>query len=465
MNQHGAMTDTMSEKGAARCPGPSMADLLHGDHTGAPEVLLRQSYEFLGDDDISFESYTSPAYAAAEHERMWSRVWQWACREEHLPSPGSYVVYDIGDRSALVIRGDDGQIRAFNNFCLHRGTQLKPSMTSGRSLQVRCPFHGWTWSPTGQLVDLPCRWDFPHVTDEAFALPELKVDAWGGFVFVNFDPDAAPLHEYLGVLPEHFATWDLADRYVEAHARKLLPANWKAAMTAFLEAYHVLETHSQAVANTGDANAQYDVFPPHVSRFIHSTASPSPHLTTQPSEQETLERLLARKFPDRADVPVVPDGETARDVYARYVQALFAEAYHRDFSHLSVSETIDSIEYFLFPNMFVFPGLALAMAYRFRPNGTDPDSCWFDLLMLRPKPLDRPAPKPPMPTVLGIEDSYTTVPGLDPSLGQVYDQDTANLAAQTRGFKGSVKRAQTLGNYQEIRARHLHQTVDHYVKL
>jgi phenylpropionate dioxygenase-like ring-hydroxylating dioxygenase large terminal subunit len=461
------VTDTrLPNPGFARCPAPSTKELLQRDRGGAPAPLLEESYEFRGDADIPYESYTSRDYARLEQERLFPRVWQWACREDHLPNPGMYYIYDVANMSAIVVRTEDGTIKAYDNFCQHRGTQLKPTATVGKTKQFRCPFHGWTWNLEGQLTDLPCRWDFPHVSDESAALPELQVDTWGGFVFVNFDPNAAPLHDYLGVLPRHFATWDLADRYVEVHARKRLPCNWKAGMAAFLEAYHVLETHPEGIRTTGDANAQYDVFGENVSRFIHTVGTKSPHVAQEFTEQELLDLLLQRKFPGTADKPVVPPGSVARDVYAGYLQNMMSERFGRDFSHLSNSETMDSIEYFLFPNAFFFPGLQLSMVYRFRPDITDPDNpdfCTFDLLIMRPKPIDRPAPKPAVVFDLDVNDSYKLTPGIDQGLGFVYDQDTNNLAAQTRGFKGSRKRGQTLGNYQEIRARHLHQTVDRYI--
>jgi phenylpropionate dioxygenase-like ring-hydroxylating dioxygenase large terminal subunit len=453
--------ERMPAPGEARCPGPSTTDLYRLDRTGAPEPLLAESYAFEGDEDLSFTDYTSKTYLQLEYERLWSRVWQWACREEHIPNVGDYHVYDIGDRSVIVTRTADG-IKAYNNFCLHRGTQLRPSGTAGATKQFRCPFHGWTWSLEGKLTFLPCEWDFPHVKQEEYDLPEVKVGLWGGFVFINFDPNCAPLEEFLGVLPEHFKNWDLSDRYIEVHARKKLPCNWKAAMEAFLEAYHVLETHSQGVMTTGDANANYDVFGENVTRFMHTTAYPSPHLEKRPTEDEILDALFARKAPGQ-ERPQRPEGWTARDVYAKYIQGVFAEKYGRDFSHLSNAETIDSIEYFLFPNAFFFPGLAIPLVYRFRPNGDDPDSCTFDLIFLRPKPLDGPAPFPPEPYDVSIDESYKIVPNIDQSLAHVYDQDTANLAAQTRGFKGSMKRAQTLGNYQEVRIRHLHNLVKWYV--
>ena len=136
---------------------------------------------------------------------------------------------------------------------------------------------------------------------EAYELPQLRTGLWGGFVFVNFD-DCDPallapsLEEYLGVIPEHFANWNLADRYVEVHVRKRLPANWKASAEAFLEAYHILETHSQSIYTAGDANAQYDVFGDNVSRFIHTIGTTSPHVpeAKRPTEQGILDMLMAR---------------------------------------------------------------------------------------------------------------------------------------------------------------------------
>tara|TARA_B110000438_G_scaffold275251_1_gene296068 strand:- start:219 stop:740 length:522 start_codon:yes stop_codon:yes gene_type:complete len=161
-------------------------------------------------------------------------------------------------------------------------------------------------------------------------------------------------------------------------------------------------------------------------------------------------------------VPELPEGIKARDFYAQYLQKEYGEKYDKGFSHLTTSETIDSIEYFLFPNAFFFPGLSLPMVYRFRPDPVDPDTCIFDLLFLRPKPENGLAPKPPEPIKLRVEDSYTSVSSVG-SLGAVYDQDTSNLSAQTRGFKASRKNGQTLGNYQEIRIRHFQMKVDEYL--
>ena len=455
---------TNLKPGEARCPDhPSTKELVKNDATGAPDPILEESYQFLGDEDISFEEYMSDDYAETEYNHMWSKVWQWACHVDHIPKEGDYYVYDVGHLSALIVRTKNDKIKAYYNSCLHRGTQLKPANSSGVCKEIRCPFHGWTWSTEGKLEFLPCDWDFPHVNKEEYNLPELQVDTWSGFVFINFDQKANPLKDYLGVLPDHFKNWALDNRYIETHVVKKLPANWKACAEAFLEAYHVLETHSEGIYTAGDANADYDIFGDHVTRFVHTIGYTSPHIKGEdrPDEQGILDILLGRRLGDDTGKVKVSQGRTAREIYAEIVQKEMSEKYNQDFSHLTVTETIDSIEYFLFPNAFFFPGLQLPMVYRFRPHGTD--GAIFDLLFLRPKQPDGKFPPPPEPHYLEVDESYTTVPGTG-FLGAVYDQDTNNLLSQTRGFKASFKGAQTLGNYQESRARHLHMMVNKYLE-
>ena len=125
------------------------------------------------------------------------------------------------------------------------------------------------------MIDQPCDWDFPHTKDKDFSLPEVKLGRWGGFVFINMDDDCEPLEDYLGVLPAQFESWPLEDRFMSANVRRYLPCNWKVAQEAFIESYHVVETHSQATPMTGDANTQYDVWGDNVSRLYTLNASPA----------------------------------------------------------------------------------------------------------------------------------------------------------------------------------------------
>ncbi len=445
--------------GESRCPGPSTRDIILSDGWKVPDALVEEAYSYLGSENIPYERYTSAKFFQLEMEKLWPKVWQWVCREENIPEAGDYITYDIGPYSFLVTRLEGGQIKAYYNTCLHRGTQLRESNSQGSAREFKCPFHGWTWSLEGELKNIPCRWDFPHVRDEDFKLPEVKVARWGGFVFINMDPEARPLEEFLGVLPEHFRDgWDLSQRYTVLHLQKELPTNWKAATEAFLEAYHVVETHAQGLATAGDANAQYDVFGDHVTRFIHTIGFPSPHYTTPQTQTEILEKMRAAPAGTK-----VPEGRTARSVAAAHLRQTLGGDWGVDLSSYSDSEMLDSIEYHLFPNMCLFPGVSLPMIYRFRPIGNDPGRTLFDLVFLRPLAPGMKRPDAPEPVPVGVNDSYATAPGMDPGLGAVYDQDTNNLALQYRGFQASKKAGQTLGNYQEVRIRKFHQTIDGYL--
>ncbi|GGC37087.1 hypothetical protein GCM10011371_25650 [Novosphingobium marinum] len=453
-----AEADAVASREKSRCPGPSTAEIIRADGDNAPEKLLRESPLDLGDSPIPYERYTSREFHEREMDRMWSRTWQWACREEQAPEVGDYVVYDIGPWSVIVVRSGPDEFRAFHNSCAHRATQLRPPESMGSAPLLRCPYHGWTYGLDGKLETVPCRWDFPHVGDRHNLSP-VRCERWGGFVFVNLDSEAAPLSEYLGALPEHLRDgWDLSRRYTTLHIQKELPGNWKAAIEAFLEAYHVVETHADFLPVVCDANAQYDVFGDHVSRFVHTQGVPSPHYLQEQTQQEILERMLVAPKGTQ-----VPEGSTARAVAASSLKASLSEAWHVDLSGYSTSEMLDSIEYFLFPNACFFPGVTLPMVYRFRPLGDRHDRTLFDLLFLRPTGPREGALEPVEPVRIGIGQSFAEVPGMDPTLAHVYDQDTDNLAAQWRGMVAAPRKGQTLGNYQEIRVRHLHHTLDKYL--
>ena len=129
--------------GQARCPAISTQEIIAADKVAAPGWVRSESYEYLGSEDISKDRYIYPAFARKEFDSLWTRTWQFACREEHIPEVGDYYVYDIGPYSFIVTRVADDEVRAYFNACLHRGTKLRPSGTSGFASQFKCPFHGW----------------------------------------------------------------------------------------------------------------------------------------------------------------------------------------------------------------------------------------------------------------------------------------------------------------------------------
>ena len=425
-----------------------------------------EAYRHLGYEDIPFERYINPEFFKAEMDNMWTKVWQWACREENIQEVGDYIVYDIGKYSIIVMRSSANEIKAFYNSCMHRGTKLKHSGTSGHSQEISCPYHGWSWNLNGSLREIPNQWDFSHVDEDKFNLREVLVDTWGGFVFINMDTAAPSLHEYLGETIDHFKNWGMENRYTSIHIQKELPCNWKAAMEAFMENYHTRVVHPQLLITSSGASTQYDLFGDHLSRFIGLTAVPDPDFERELTEDEKLETMLVGDKSLAKEGPKIKDGETARRTMANYLRKHFDKTLDVEFdAGLTDSEIIDTIEYTLFPNAFFFPGFSLPMVYRFRPIGTDPDRSLFDLLYLRPIPRSGEHPGSSEPVRIGVADSYADVPGMDPSMGHVYDQDTDNLDLQQQGFHTADKVGGTMGNYQEIRIRHFHQTLDKYLGL
>ena len=453
-----------TQRGQARASGATVADTLAADGHRAPAPLLDSCYEFLGDEDIAYQRYTSQAFFDREVGQLWSRTWQWACREEHLPDVGDTYVYDVGPYSVIVVRSGENTIQAFLNSCTHRGTRILAGEGSGYSPAFTCPFHGWSWQLDGAIKNIPARWDFPHVCNQQHDLQAVKCERWGGFVFINMDPQAKPLADYLDVLPEHFTHFPLEQRRIKLHVQKKLPANWKAAQEAFMEAYHNFETHN----SPNGGNTQYDIFGKYVSRFIHNIGNYSAEsLADYPGDKWRKPRLtenevLAMLGVFQLEHEQVPEGETARAIAAEDLRRRLGEELGIDLSQVSECLMLDSIEYHLFPNMFFFPGINIPMAYRFRPNGSDVDSSIFDLLILEPLPAGASHPEPPEPVQLEVEQSYTEVEGMG-WLGAVYDEDTGNLAMQQQGFKTSRKPGLTLGNYQEARIRRVHMTLDDFL--
>ncbi|HEY6132007.1 MAG TPA: aromatic ring-hydroxylating dioxygenase subunit alpha, partial [Halioglobus sp.] len=320
-------------KGEARYPGaPSTQDIIARDRVEAPGWVRSESYQFLGDEDLSNDRYIDPAFAKKEYDNLWTRTWQFACREEHIPEVGDYYVYDIGRHSFIITRVAADDIRAYYNACLHRGTMLRAPGTDGNTTEFKCSFHGWSWNLDGTHKESVCKWDFPHVDPKKFSLPQARVELLGGFVFINMDPKAPTLADYLG--PEfmaHIKQWNLEDRYIYCHVSKRLPANWKLSMEAFMEAYHVINTHPQVAVSNADGNSQYDFYGEHVDRFISSLGVLSPHLEGQYTEQDILDQFTVgdSSVIGGAD-RTLAEGETARQRMADTMRHMFEKAMDSD---------------------------------------------------------------------------------------------------------------------------------------
>jgi len=456
------MSDNKQQGGNNRCDAISVQDLLDCEEVPVPAYLREDNNPDMGDEDLPISNYTSRIIHEQEKEKLWPRVWQVVCREEDIFEAGEHYIHDSVDDSILVVRQQGGGIKAFVNSCLHRGRALRTE--NGLVKALRCPFHGFTWELDGSFRGMPCEWDFEYMCKDQLQLPEVAVDSWGGFVFINIDGNAGPLLEYLGVLPEHYARYELENAHKGIHVQKVIPCNWKVAHEAFLESYHSIATHPQILPFTADANTQYDTFGPHISRMITPMELASPHLGDV-SEEEIMRaslRCSGRMAASDAEGVEMPEGMSARKFIGEMNREAFAAASGQDLSDATLAELQDAILYDVFPNFQVWAGYFGNIVYQFRPNGDDHESCIFDVrLLLRGTDPQEPAHGVPIHR-LTDEQSFSDAEELG-VLGGVFDQDMGNLPYMMKGLKASKKGTVSLGSYQESRIRHLHNTIAKYL--
>lgn len=438
---------------------------LDEERVKVPEHLRITRSPDLGEMRLDPSRYTSKEMHDLEVEYVWRRVWQLACREEDIPNVGDYTTYDVADISLIVVRTAESEIKAYFNSCLHRGRRLVEG--SGCTSKFRCPYHAWTWNIDGSNAFVPCKDDFAHARDDEFQLPEARVECWQGFVFVNPDPNAGPLKDFLEVLPFHLDPYELSRCYKAIHVQKVVECNWKVALEAFMESYHVIATHPQLLSFMGDANAQYDILSDNVSRSITVNASPSPHYRKDITQQEVLEDTLresGRVF--SSSELKIPEGVSARRYLADMNREIFSKQFRRDFSQVTDSEVLDAILYWLFPNIEIWGGFLGNIVYVSRPHGDNPDECLFDIWVLQRVPDGEEKPAGVPVHKLDITQPFSAAEELG-VLGKVFDQDMNNLPHMQKGLKTAARNGRgglILGNYQEARIKQMHKMIDTWIE-
>ena len=443
----------MSEAEDLRSQGISYQELISSDQVPPPRTLTLENVFRSPVNSVPVTRYTSREFHDLEMRKLWPKVWQMACREEEIPEVGDHLVYEIGRYSIIVVRTQDG-IRAHHNVCRHRGRRLCDR--GGHAASFICPFHGFSWHLDGSLRGITSEWDFPQIDRGNFTLTPVRCDTWGGWVFVNMDLEAEPLTDFLGDLPEHFAVWKPEERYIEAHVAKVMSCNWKLCQEAFMEAFHVINTHPQILASIGDENSQYDAWG-NFSRAITPNGTPSPHLRGTPSEQEMFESVMMRHLDD-PPAPKVPSGMTARAMMAAAARANLQPVVGDDVV-ISDACVSDSIYYTLFPNFHPWGGYN-RIVYRFRPYENRCDKSVMECYYLSPFAGERPEPAPMR--LLAEDEPWTNAPELG-LLAKVFTQDTFNLPQVQKGLEAAQYDEVMLANYQETKIRHFHTLLADYL--
>ncbi|MCB5945633.1 aromatic ring-hydroxylating dioxygenase subunit alpha [Acidocella sp. KAb 2-4] len=439
---------------------PNWRDLAAKDSKPLPPLLQTESSPNLGTGKIPPERYTSQEFHDQEVEKIWKRTWQVACREEEIPNVGDHFVYRVANLNFVIVRNTPSTFKAFWNVCLHRGRCLVDQDGKGAK-HFKCGYHSWTWDINGELAFYPGAWDFPDVEPEKYKLREVQADTWGGFVFINPDKHALPLAKHLGSMPKHFENWPLDKRYAIWHVQKRINANWKVTMEAFLEAYHLMQTHPQALPSVGEHATQYDIYDEdtaYFSRSITPVGIPSKHLrdATAMSAIAHVWGLVNALRADQANE--LPSEIKDRASVAEWRRNFMKQLTHADYASLSDAEMLDSIQYWLFPNFCPWYGEGLPLTYVFRPDSSSPETSYFDIWMLVRSP-DQGAPPPaPQMVKLGPDDKFEQVIG---AMGLIFDQDDENMPFVQKGmhtWPGDPEGV-TLGRYQESRIRFFHQVL------
>jgi choline monooxygenase len=189
--------------------------------------------------------YTSPDWYEREIERVWLKSWINVGRQEEIPNTGDFVRRDVVGEPLLMVRDKKGAVRVLSAICRHRGCLVAEG--SGHTEAFICPYHGWTYTTEGQLIGVPGIEDFQDFDRADFGLIPVRSELWGGFVFVNFDPNAPPLMDSLGELAERFRRYRFEDMVVTRRLVNLVECNWKVWLENSREGYHVPVTHKETI--------------------------------------------------------------------------------------------------------------------------------------------------------------------------------------------------------------------------
>lgn len=369
------------------------------------------------------EAFLSKEYLQAEKRLLWPKIWQMVERETDLPNPGDWMTYDVAEEPVVILRKGDGTLKAFHNVCPHRGRQLvsvpdmPPSARSpGPVHDVRgknrrnfvCGFHGWTFDTDGNNTYILDQQDWGGnetgggLTRDMTCLSEVKVDTWGGYIYINMDPEAVSLKTWMGRAGEILDHFDLAGMQYKWRQWAIYPCNWKVAIEALLEPYHVAGTHTQLLAY-GDYYALFKQYGLHSvssydtrdSAFAMAESAGTTRAGKGDDPRVSMYELIRENyetvnFSASTETLVnaasrlkdeLPDTATAQECIAHWIASAKADDAARGVIWPEVPPEIKKeggLAWGLWPNQNILHGETFALCYRVRPFGDDPNKCIFE---------------------------------------------------------------------------------------
>ncbi|WP_194903766.1 aromatic ring-hydroxylating oxygenase subunit alpha [Catenulispora rubra] len=401
-----------------------------------------EQYPDLGTGPVDYTDSVDPAYYEAEREAVFKRTWLNVGRVERVPRTGSYFTKElpVANTSLIIVRGKDKEIRAFHNVCRHRGNKLvwndfPGAEVSGTCRQFTCKYHAWRYDLSGGLTFIQQEDEFFDLDKGDYGLKGVRCEIWEGFIFINLDPNAAPLTEYLGELAKGLEGYPFHEMTEVFSYRAEIGSNWKLFIDAFAEFYHAPVLHQKQATKEeaekllaiGFEALHYQLDSPH--SMISSWGGMAP--PKDPSMVKPIERVLRSGLfgPwDRPDIdgldPLPPAINPAR---------------HKSWG-------TDSFEFF--PNLtllFWAPGWYLT--YHYWPTAVDRHIFEANLYFV-----------PAKTAGARLAQELAAVTFKEYAL-----QDANTLEATQSMLKGRVVTDFPL-NDQELLLRHLHKAVGDYVK-
>jgi phenylpropionate dioxygenase-like ring-hydroxylating dioxygenase large terminal subunit len=423
---------------------------------------------------IPAEWYVGDGVTRADNSRLWPRTWHCAGRIEELKETGDYFTFELLDDSLVIVRIGDNEFTALHNVCPHRGRRLKDAPRGNVRDGLYCGYHGWVMDLDGSVKSAPNAEDWCPGELGKLRMLKAQLDTWAGWIWVNLDPAAPPLSEYLGPAVDILAPLGLEKMRRAWHATLRAPVNWKVQYQAFNETYHAGATHdgfisyknlsSQAVLHgdhavfyskrTGpcarrDTLGQWheitDLREELAANFIHQYRNL--HALTLEPTFRAVNRLLEE----------VPTGSPPEQVLAELwrLQREETEKTGAEWPEALTPENFARMgtDWQLFPSTLVLPSVDGALWYRILPSA-DGRSCLHDIWALgRFAPGEEPE----------IEDlyfdSFEDFKGVNPFL----EEDFANLIAVDKGMRSRGWAGAVLNPRQEPQQLSMMQAIQRYI--
>ncbi|WP_396902427.1 SRPBCC family protein [Mycolicibacterium sp.] len=418
---------------------------------------------------IPTSRYIAPEFVAQERDSIWTKVWQVVGRVDELTNAGDWKQYQIFDQSYLVVRGKEGAIRGFVNACRHRGNVLCRDARGNAKRGFLCQYHLWSYDLDGRLKGMLREALAGPIDKDTHGLIEVSVDTFAGFVFLNPDPNAAPLADFIGSeVATMLAPYHLDEMVTVMDVTEAIDCNWKVVLDAFQEGYHINGIHPQLlrVINIDPATSRYRFFDQHsvsMAPFDVVGATPEQQVDgimdlpeTFPSTVAVLPRFQELVAEYRLDDGTLhfPDGVSARTLLQQATRDTLSDM-GLDVSGLTDAQMSDNHGWVLFPNFFmtIRAGEATIIMALPHPDG-DPNRCIWRVASYMWLPDEMKAAFTAEPIVVEEAGSYKYFAALQ--------QDYEQMPRQQIGLRNTALEHMALVK-EEVVIAHFHSVVDRYL--